>query len=64
MKMISNFIYKWSTGDHIYVILTDVFGGTGVIVRMCEERGRMLSWSSRTIHFLQDDSDNKNLKEI
>lgn len=44
------------------ILVTWVFGGTGLIPAMWLEIGRMLSWSSMTTQFLQDASERMNLR--
>lgn len=44
--------------------VTWVFGGTALMLAMWLDTGRMLSWSSMTMQFLQDASDRMNLETV
>lgn len=46
------------------LLVTWVFGGTGLMPAMWLEIGRMLSWSSMTTQFLQDASERMNLRKV
>lgn len=43
-------------------ILTIDLAGTGWMLRLCEETGKMLNWSSITMQFLHDARESKNLQ--
>lgn len=44
--------------------VTWVFGGTALMLATWLDTGRMLSWSSMTMQFLQDASDRMNLETV
>lgn len=64
MRMLTYIMFCEINECFYYVLVTWVFGGTGLISAMWLEIGRMLSWSSMTTQFLQDASERMNLRRV
>ena len=46
----------------MYVEITLVFGGIAVMVKVCDEMGKIFNLSSITMHFSHDARDRMNLR--